>query len=85
MNALTSKQTTSTPVVAPSFVKILEEGYGDEMIRALIDSIEYYVGYLALANMGIGECDSINIHILTRMLRALLKDQHSIDNIYTSY
>lgn len=85
MNALTSKQTTSTTVVAPSFAKMLEDGYGDNMIHAIIDSIEYYVGYLALANIGAADCDSLNIHILTQMLRALLKDQYNIDNINTSH
>ena len=66
------------PAVAPSFVNMLKEGYGEDMARALIDSIEYYIGYLASVDMMITERDSMNIYTLTQMLRAVLKDQHNI-------
>ena len=79
MNALTSKQTTSMPAVAPSFANMLKEGHGEDMTRALIDSIEYYVGYLASVDMTITERDSINIYTLTQMLRGVLKDHSGID------
>ena len=46
---------------------------------ALIDSIEFYVGYMESADMVLSQTDAMNIHILTRLLRAVLSDSCGID------
>ena len=64
---------------APAVAGRIADGYGVETARALIDSIEFYVGYMESANMALSQTDAMNIHLLARLLRAVLSDSCGID------
>ena len=63
----------------PALAGLIADGYGVETARALIDSIEFYVGYMESANMALSQTDAMNIHLLARLLRAVLSDSCGID------
>ncbi|WP_290086871.1 hypothetical protein [Bacteroides caecimuris] len=61
-------------VATPALAEIITDGYGKLAIRALIDSIEYYMDCMRYREVALSENDSNNIFMLTSMLRATLKD-----------
>lgn len=64
---------------APALAALITDGCGVDTARALIDSIEFYVGYMESADMVLSKTDSLNIHLLARLLRAVLSDSCGID------
>lgn len=79
MNTLVTMQATVAPTAAPALTKLITDGWGKEMLRSLVDSIEFYVGYASKDSIVVGDTDHCNILMLTDMLRAVLNDAYNID------
>ena len=61
----------------PSLMSLFRDGYGDEIVRALLDALEAYGN-----KVGKGEAfngtDGENVYFLVALVRAILQDSHGM-------
>ncbi len=60
-------------------LSILEDGYGQEMVQTLSDSIQHYILAMAARSDVSNNYDSENIYNLVWLMKAFLSDCHGVE------
>ena len=63
----------------PTILNILESGFGPDLVRTLLDSIQQYGKGLVADGVCIAEHDSENLYNMVWLLKAVLKDCCGVD------
>lgn len=63
----------------PTWVEILDDGYGPELVQTLTDAIQKYATALGADGTVMNETDADNLYNLAWLLKAVLKDCYKID------
>lgn len=65
------------PIEMPHLMEIFRDGYSEDMVKTLLDSIEAYGAYMAKCGTVAADADCENIYNLVWLVRAILNDtQH---------
>ena len=63
----------------PTWVGILDMGYGESLVQMLTDAIQRYATALGADGTVMNETDAGNLYNLAWLLKAVLKDCYEID------